>query len=83
MISVVKNGKEKTYYARCNKCGSEMEYMHSDVKYETSRAYANATQRYIVCPVCGESIAVNLLTRDEVEENKKHPYSLGFNSCCS
>lgn len=82
MISIIQNGKEKTYYARCNKCGSEMEYEHSDVKYETS-SYNNATQRYIVCPVCGETILVNLMTKEEVQETKRtSSYAWGFNACC-
>lgn len=82
MISIIENGKEKTYYARCNKCGSEMEYMHADVKYETSMAYPQAKERYISCPVCGELIQVNLMTEEEFKEMKKQTYSFGYNSCC-
>lgn len=80
MISIIKNGKEKSYYARCQKCGTEMEYMHADVRYETSAAY-NQTQKLITCPVCGETIMVNLMTKDEVEAaNNNARYS--YSACC-
>ena len=81
MITIIKSGKEKTYYARCGKCGTEMEYMHSDVKFETSMAYSQ-TQRLITCPVCGETIMVNLMTKDEVEAaNNSGRFS--YSCCCN
>lgn len=81
MISVIKNGKEKNFYTRCNKCGSEMEYNHDDVKYETSVASTGITRRFIICPVCGETLLVNLVTKEEFDEMKKGSNSWMYNSC--
>lgn len=74
MIKILKNGEEKKYFARCNKCATEIEYELSDVKRETSQAYRGEIKT-IICPVCGETIQVNLLTKEEFET----PRSYGIN----
>lgn len=32
MIEVVRSGKEKTYFAHCVKCGTDMTYRYDDIK---------------------------------------------------
>ena len=82
MVKILKNGDDKKYYAKCQKCATEMEYELSDVKRETSTAYRGEIKT-IKCPVCGETIQVSLLTKEEVDESRKHGSSyLGY-ACCS
>ena len=83
MIEVIKNGKEKTYYARCNKCGTEMNYRYNDVNVEKPNRGIGTESRYIICPVCGEFISVNLMTEEEVKKRAQNSLlSYGFSSCC-
>ncbi len=83
MIEVIKNGKEKTYYAKCSKCGTEMKYLYSDVNVEKPSHGIGLESRYIICPVCGDFISVNLMTEEEVKkcmENGSARY--GYTCCC-
>lgn len=68
MISIIKNGKEKTYYARCYECGTEVNYGYEDVKDDTSSATRRVDRRFIVCPVCGNGITVDLSTEEEMKQ---------------
>ena len=81
MIKILKNGEEKKYYARCGKCGTEIEYELSDVKRERSYAY-NGEIKTVTCPVCGEVINVNLLSKEEYYDTNRSRYAGGF-SCFS
>lgn len=80
MITITQNGKEKTYYARCSECGSELDYTYDDVKYETSAAVKYAKGRFIICPVCGEPISVSLMTKKESELASQRSY--GYACVC-
>ena len=80
MISIIQNGKEKTYYARCYECGTEMNYGYEDVKLETSVASRGISGRFVVCPVCGKPIAVNLLSEEESKQASMRSY--GYSCCC-
>lgn len=77
MISILTCGKEKKYYAKCGKCATEIEYEHNDVKYERVTGMSGEI-RTVTCPVCGETISVNLLTKEECEKTRGGL----FNSCC-
>lgn len=79
MISIIKNGKEKTYYARCYECGTEFNYGYDDVKLETSVATMGISGRFVICPVCGKAIGVSLCTEEEVKDNMRRS---GLYSCC-
>ena len=79
MISIIRNGKEKTYYGRCHECGTEFNYGYDDVKVETSVASMGISGRFVVCPVCGKAITVSLLTEEEVRDKIKDS---SFYSCC-
>lgn len=79
-MEIIKNGKEKTFYARCGNCASELNYKLDDVKTEESILRSNT--KYIVCPVCNAPIAVNLLTEEEAKEQAKRSLSYGYACCC-
>lgn len=81
MIKILKNGEEKKYYARCGKCGTEIEYELSDVKRETSHAY-NGEIKSVICPICGETISVSLLSKEEFYDRNRSGFLGGF-SCFS
>lgn len=82
MISVVKNGKEKTYFTRCIKCASELEYEFSDVEFIPPTDNFCFETKNIVCPVCGEKNCVGLLTKDEFEKQFSIPtYSFSSGRC--
>lgn len=81
MIKILKNGEEKKYYARCENCGTEIEYELTDVKRETSRVLIGEIKS-VICPVCGETISVNLLSKEEFYYKNNGGYFGGF-SCCS
>ena len=77
----MKNGEDKRFFAKCNKCATEMEYSLSDVKTEIVNAVYKTKIKSIVCPVCGEPIPVNLLTKEEFyQENKNGYLGYAFNS---
>ena len=81
MIKILKDGtKDKKYFGKCGKCATEFEYEHSDVKYEKSPV-STAETRILTCPVCGETIFVNLLTKEEVDELGKNS-RYGYSNCC-
>lgn len=83
MIEVVKNGKEKTYYARCSKCGTEMNYRYNDVNVEKPGHCSSLESRYIICPVCGDFIPVSLMTEEEVKKRMENTsLSYGYSCCC-
>lgn len=77
MISIIKNGKEKTYYARCYECGTEVNYAFDDVKDDTSSATRRVDRRFIVCPVCGNGITVDLSTEEEMKQ-RNNLFGWGF-----
>ena len=76
MISIVKNGKDKKYFAKCHKCASELEYEHSDVTFERSRQ-SNDDIKTIVCPECGSTLIISMLTKEESEKEGSR-YGFGF-----
>lgn len=79
MISIIKNGKDKKYFIKCYKCASELEYEHSDVVYEHSHR-TGSDETTIVCPVCGTTLIVRMLTKEEIDKGGS---SLGFGyTCC-
>lgn len=65
-MKVLKNGKEKSFYAHCLGCGSDLEYMNDDVKKEAG----DFTIQYITCPVCGTKLNANMETKEELDEWK-------------
>lgn len=77
-MEIIKNGKEKTFYARCGNCATELNYTLDEVKTEKSGSVLRDTIQYIMCPVCDEHIIVNLLTEDEVKEQANHAIPYGF-----
>lgn len=77
MIKILKNGREKEYFAHCQNCGTEMSYEYSDVKYET--AIKGDKGKYVICPTCGTAISVSLLTEDEAKQRAKNVL---FGNCC-
>lgn len=80
MIKILNNGMEKKYYAKCDKCATDMEYEHSDVKFETpTTGYNYGEIKSIKCPVCGKTIIVNLLTKEEYDIKNRNS-SLAY--CC-
>ena len=81
MIKILKNGEDKKYYARCIKCGTEMEYELSDVKHEKSPAFSGEIKT-ISCPICGNIINVSLLSKEEFYDCNRSRLLGGF-SCFS
>lgn len=79
-MEIIKNGKEKTFYARCGNCASELNYTLDEVKTEES--VLRGKTKYIVCPVCNSPFAVNLLTEEEVKEQAKRQTAFGY-TCCA
>lgn len=79
-MKVVKNGKEKTFYAQCNKCASELEYTFEDVQF-TKHDTIYELEKKIVCPICGEEVYVSMLTKGEWEKfnsiPRGYPYAYG------
>lgn len=69
MISIIKNGKDKKYFAKCHKCASELEYEHSDITFERSRQI-NDEIKTIVCPECGTTLIISMLTKEETEKER-------------
>lgn len=62
MIKVLKDGRNKNFFAICPNCYSEMTYAKEDVSIEKSgRDYIGTpiARRYIICPICGKSFLVN------------------------
>lgn len=74
------NGKEKTFYCKCNDCASGLNYRLEDVKSQ-NYCSTNIKEKYITCPICGSKVDVYLLTKEEWDKHSNYPfYSAG---CCS
>lgn len=77
-MTIIKNGREKKYYASCAECASEIEYEYSDVCTEKSAIPGSPQTRTIKCPVCGTIIPVNLRTKEELDKISNSLF--GYNS---
>ena len=80
MITVITNGKEKTYFTRCVKCATDFEYEFSDVEFIPPPQDFYFETKNVVCPICGKKNCVYLLTKEEFEKN--FPYPASFSSGC-
>ena len=77
MIKILKSGMDKRYFSKCGNCATEFEYEHSDVKYEKNPGYQSEVKT-VTCPVCGKTLLVDLITREEYDIKLKtgnHSYS--------
>lgn len=66
-MKVLKNGKEKAFFAHCCGCGSELEYQLEDVQIDVD---GNFKMRYVECPICKEKLVAQMLTAEETEQCK-------------
>ena len=60
-VEVIKRGCDRKFLTQCNNCMSKLRYSLSNVKdgrfdYDGGHGY----YKYIICPVCGEKIGVEL-----------------------
>ncbi len=57
MIKVLKDGKNKKFFAVCPTCLSEMTYERKDtvIREDEKKMVFDS---FIICPICGESICV-------------------------
>ncbi len=76
-MEIIKNGKEKTFYARCGNCATELNYKLEDVNSEESLVLKTET-KYVYCPECHAPIIVHLLTEEEAKEQANHAIPYGF-----
>ena len=76
-MKVLKNGKDKAFYAHCLGCGSDLEYTNDDVTKEKGEF----TTQYIVCPVCGEKLNANMETKEELDDWKLRAIGAFSYSC--
>ena len=58
MITVIKDGRERTFVTTCSRCDSVFSYQNEDTTETTQTVSINFTKRevttrYIKCPVCG------------------------------
>ena len=65
-MTIIKNGREKKFYARCAECATEIEYEYSDVCTEKSAATGEMS-RTIKCPICGKVLSVTLRSKEEID----------------
>lgn len=66
MKSIVKNAKDKVFYAKCPKCSTEFIYSIDDVHFDR-QAFAERSTPLVSCPECGDIGVAKLLTQDEYE----------------
>lgn len=72
MIKIIKNGREKTFIARCMDCVSDFSYTWEDVSEVEIQGMTLPflkKQRFVTCPVCGEQVPVGMLTPEEWDRN--------------
>lgn len=79
MIKVIKNGREKEFFARCFECATDFTYTLDDVKEtfeegETPPINELLDYPFVVCPVCGARRRADKLTREEAERIPAMPY---------
>ncbi len=63
MIKVLKDGRNKEFFAVCPGCYSEMTYQREDTSInDVGRDYIGTPikRRYIICPICGREFLVTL-----------------------
>lgn len=81
MIKVKINGKDKTYFVKCYKCGSDLLYTLDDVIVEPLKLDENGEVEYersiIKCPVCGKELCAYLKTEEEEISSRRYcvPFS--------
>ena len=72
MIKIIKNGREKTFWARCMDCITDFNYTWEDVTEidipEMTLPYLKK-QRFVTCPVCNSQVPVAMITDDELYRN--------------
>lgn len=67
MVSIIKNGRDKVFYAKCPKCTTEFIYALSDVQFE-KEAFNDREISIINCPECGTKGIARMLTQEEYED---------------
>lgn len=52
-MEVIKDGREKKFITTCKSCQSDLKWSQKDI-------YESNTIKFIVCPICGNHIIVEL-----------------------
>ena len=66
-MKVLSDNTKATYYTKCKKCGSELEYKYEDVKFEEI-PYSNIPMRTVICPCCNHVTVSELTSKDSYQD---------------
>ena len=76
MIKIIKDGREKVFRARCQKCATDFEYETEDIQEAEPRSDGakspadliaeTALYPRVVCPVCGSKAYAARYTEEEI-----------------
>ncbi len=70
-MKIIKNGKEKKFFAKCTECATEFEYNFNDI-YTCKKN--ELKYRVVKCPACGNEEYATLQTEKEFEFYKNFPH---------
>lgn len=62
MVQIIKDGRLKTFFCKCQKCASDLQYQINDVHREYSGSGQVVVSNSIICPVCMYKNSVFLMT---------------------
>lgn len=92
MIKIIKDGREKVFRARCQKCATDFEYQEEDIQEaeplpdgvrEPSDLIVTTALQIprVVCPVCGEKCYAARYTKEEIA--RVPPFFTGWLGGCN
>lgn len=68
-MKIIKNGKEKVFFIKCDECSTEFEYDHNDIFLSSGEIQ----YKIVKCPICGHEVYVTLLSKEEFDFYKNFP----------